>query len=38
MTAAVLDNSERLNVEAGLMPASDKLKSYDGLYPDAFVK
>jgi ABC-type nitrate/sulfonate/bicarbonate transport system substrate-binding protein len=38
MTAAVLANSERLNVDAGLMPASDQLKSYDGLYTDEFVR
>jgi ABC-type nitrate/sulfonate/bicarbonate transport system substrate-binding protein len=38
MTAAVLSNSEHLNIEAGLMAASDQLSSYDGLYTDEFVK
>lgn len=38
MTAAVLANSERLNIEAGLMAPSDQLKSYDGLFTDEFVK
>jgi ABC-type nitrate/sulfonate/bicarbonate transport system substrate-binding protein len=38
MTAAVLGNSEHLNIEAGLMAASDQLSSYDGLYTDEFVK
>ena len=38
MTATVLSNSERLNIEAGLMAPSDQLKSYDGLFTDAFVK
>lgn len=38
MTETVMTNSERLNIEAGLLPASEKLKSYDGLYTDEFVK
>lgn len=38
MTAKVMSNSERLNIEAGLMPAGDALKSYDGLFTDEFVK
>ncbi|HVA15872.1 MAG TPA: ABC transporter substrate-binding protein [Stellaceae bacterium] len=38
IVAAVLSNSERLNIEAGLMAPSDKLKSYDGLFTDAFVR
>jgi len=38
MTEAVLRNSERLNIEAGLMAASDQLGSYDGLSTDEFVK
>lgn len=38
MVAAVLSNSERLNIEAGLEAPSDQLKSYDGLYTDEFVK
>lgn len=38
MVAAVLSNSERLNIEAGLMNEADRLKSYDGLFTDAFVR
>ena len=38
MVAEVLANSERLNVEAGLLAPGDRLASYDGLYTDAFVK
>ena len=38
MVAAVLENSERLNIEAGLMAKSDQLKSYDGLFTDEFVR
>jgi len=38
MTEAVLANSERLNIESGLMPASDRLKSYDGLFTDEYVR
>jgi len=38
MTATVLGNSERLNIDAGLMAASDQLKSYDGLFTDEFVR
>ena len=38
MTAAVLGNSEHLNIEAGLEAPSDQLTSYDGLYTDEFVK
>ena len=38
MTAAVLKNSEHLNVEAGLEAPSEQLSSYDGLFTDEFVK
>lgn len=38
MTEAVLANSERLNVEAGLTAPADKLKSYDGLFTDEFAQ
>lgn len=38
VVAAVLSNSERLNIEAGLMTEADRLKSYDGLFTDAFVR
>jgi hypothetical protein len=35
---AALENGETYNVEAGLMPPDGRLKSYEGLYTDAFVK
>ena len=35
---AALENGETYNVEAGLLRPEDRLKSYDGLYTDAFVK
>lgn len=38
MVEAVLSNSERLNIEAGLMTQEDRLKSYDGLFTDEFVR
>ena len=33
-----LDNAERFNVEAGQLREDEKLKSYDGLYTDAYVR
>src|SRR5581483_172221 len=33
-----LENADDFNVEAGMMKADAKLKSYDGLYTDEFVK
>ena len=38
LTREALDNADDFNVEAGMMKAADKLKSYDGLYTDEFVK
>jgi NitT/TauT family transport system substrate-binding protein len=38
VTKAALENDERLNVEAGLMQPDETLKSYDGLYTDAYVR
>jgi NitT/TauT family transport system substrate-binding protein len=38
MTQAALENGERYSIEAGLLNPQDKLKSYDGLYTDEFVK
>lgn len=38
MTAEVLRNSERLNLEAGLMKPDEQLKSYDGLFTSEFVQ
>ena len=35
---AALENGERYNVEAGLLRPEDRLKSYEGLYTEAFVK
>jgi ABC-type nitrate/sulfonate/bicarbonate transport system substrate-binding protein len=38
VTAEQLANAENFNVEAKLMKADVKLKSYDGLFTDAYVK
>lgn len=38
MVAAVLKNSERLNIEAGLLAPADALVSYDELFTDEFVR
>ena len=38
VTAEALANAENFNVEARLMRAEVKLKSYDGLFTDAYVK
>ena len=38
VTAEALANAENFNVEARLMKAEVKLKSYDGLFTDAYVK
>jgi NitT/TauT family transport system substrate-binding protein len=38
LSATELANAENFNVEAKLMKAELKLKSYDGLFTDAFVK
>ena len=35
---AALENGETYNVEAGLLRPEDRLKSYEGLYTEAFVK
>jgi ABC-type nitrate/sulfonate/bicarbonate transport system substrate-binding protein len=37
-THAALENAENFNVEARLMKPEEKLKSYDGLFTEAFVK
>jgi NitT/TauT family transport system substrate-binding protein len=37
-THAALENAENFNVEARLMKPEEKLKSYDGLATDAYVK
>jgi ABC-type nitrate/sulfonate/bicarbonate transport system substrate-binding protein len=38
VSKAGLENAEIFNVEAGLLKPEEKLKSYDGLFTDAFVK
>jgi NitT/TauT family transport system substrate-binding protein len=38
LTKEALENADDFNVEAGMMKAGDKLKSYDGLYTDEFVR
>ena len=35
---AAIENSETFNVDAGLLKADEKLKSYDGLFTNEFVK
>ena len=35
---AVIENSETFNVDAGLLKADEKLKSYDGLFTNEYVK
>jgi ABC-type nitrate/sulfonate/bicarbonate transport system substrate-binding protein len=34
---AAMENGERYNIEAGLLPPDARLKSYEGLYTEAFV-
>ena len=38
VTRQSLENADQFNVEAGMMKADAKLKSYDGLYTDEYVK
>jgi ABC-type nitrate/sulfonate/bicarbonate transport system substrate-binding protein len=38
VTAKALENADDFNIEGGLMKSSEKLKSYDGLFTDEFVK
>ncbi len=38
VSAKGIENAERYNVESGLMKEDEKLKSYDGLYTDAYVR
>lgn len=38
VTREALSNADDFNIEAGMMKPEAKLKSYDGLYTDAFVK
>jgi NitT/TauT family transport system substrate-binding protein len=38
VTKAGLENAELFNIEAGLLKPEEKLKSYDGLFTDQFVR
>jgi NitT/TauT family transport system substrate-binding protein len=38
VSAAIIENSEKFNVDAGLLKADEKLKSYDGLFTNDFVQ
>jgi ABC-type nitrate/sulfonate/bicarbonate transport system substrate-binding protein len=38
VSAAIIENSEKFNVDAGLLKADEKLKSYDGLFTNEFVQ
>jgi ABC-type nitrate/sulfonate/bicarbonate transport system substrate-binding protein len=38
VSAAIIENSEKFNVDAGLLKAEEKLKSYDGLFTNEFVR
>ena len=38
ITRADLENAELYNIDAGLLKPEEKLKSYDGLYTDEYVK
>ena len=38
VTRADLENAELYNIGAGLLKPEEKLKSYDGLYTDEYVK
>jgi hypothetical protein len=37
-TEAMLKNAETYNIDAGMMQPEEKLKSYDGLFTDKYVK
>jgi ABC-type nitrate/sulfonate/bicarbonate transport system substrate-binding protein len=38
VSAAIIENSEKFNVDAGLLKADEKLKSYDALFTNEYVK
>lgn len=38
LDAKALETADQLNVEAGFLPADQKLKSYDGIFTNEFVK
>ena len=38
LSPAGFENAERFNIEAGLLKPEEKLKSYDNLFTDQFVR
>ena len=38
VSRAIIENSEKFNVDAGLLKADEALKSYDGLFTNEFVQ
>jgi ABC-type nitrate/sulfonate/bicarbonate transport system substrate-binding protein len=38
VSAAIIENSEKFNVDAGLLKAEEKLKSYDGMFTNEYVQ
>jgi ABC-type nitrate/sulfonate/bicarbonate transport system substrate-binding protein len=38
VSAAIIENSEKFNVDAGLLKADEKLKSYDGMFTNDYVQ
>ena len=38
VSKAIIENSEKFNVDAGLLKADEKLKSYDGLFTNDYVQ
>jgi len=38
VTRAGFENAENFSIEAGLLKPEEKLKSYDGLFTDQFVR
>jgi NitT/TauT family transport system substrate-binding protein len=38
VSAAIIENSEKFNVDAGLLKADEKLKSYDGMFTNEYVQ
>ena len=38
VTAAALENSERVNIEAKLLDPKDRVTSFDKLFTDAYIR
>jgi NitT/TauT family transport system substrate-binding protein len=38
VSAAIIENSEKFNIDAGLLKPDEKLKSYDGIFSNEYVK